>query len=628
MYVLYEDSGNFKAEKVFSKADASMQVEAESGRRSKIKTSSVLFHFDSPAPETLLEQAQAMASDLDLDFLWECAPQEDIDAADFAQEYFGHPPSPVEKAALIFALHSAPAYFHRRGKGRYRPAPPDILKAALAAIEKRQKQAQKQQEWTDQLLAGQLPAELADVAPTFIIQPDKNTLEWKAFDAAVTQSATTPEKLLLSLKVWPHPLAMHQYKFLATHFPRGTGFPEFDLPATRRDLPMADVVAYSVDDSSTTEFDDALSATQLTSEIVQVGVHIAVPALAVVRGSALDEIARKRMSTVYVPGDKIPMLPDELVDAYSLNAGKTRPALSLYIQVSLETGQILSSETRLENIQVTENLRHKDLEDSATLEALNDPRIELPYGDWLRPLWQVSRHLARQREQMRGKPENHNRVEYLFELDGSPDDPDTPVRLVPRQRNAPLDLLIAEYMILANNIWGGYLDHHGLPGIYRSQQTGRVRMSTHPLPHETIGVPQYAWSTSPLRRYIDLINQSQIIAAAEHGVSARLVAPFKPKDADLFAIISGFDAQYALWNEHQTAMERYWCLRWLQQQNIRSVQAAVLRDELVRLTTAPFVTRVAGLPELERGQIITLDILAFDELGLELNCRLHETTSI
>src|SRR5690554_2131407 len=231
MYVLYEDSGNFKAEKVFSKTDASMQVEADTGRRSKIKTSNVLFHFDAPAPPDMLEQAQALADDFDLDFLWECAPQDDIDAVDFAQEYFGHPPSAVEKAALIFALHSAPAYFHRRGKGRYRPAPPDILKAALAAIEKRQQQALQQQEWIEQLVAGELPAALADVAPGFIIQPDKNSQEWKAYDAAVSQLSTTPEKLLLSLKVWPHALAMHQYKFLATHFPRGTGFPDIELPS-------------------------------------------------------------------------------------------------------------------------------------------------------------------------------------------------------------------------------------------------------------------------------------------------------------------------------------------------------------------------------------------------------------
>lgn len=626
MYVLYEDSGNFKAEKVFSKAEASMQVEAETGRRSKIKTSNVLFHFDSPAPAEMMEQAQALADGFDLDFLWECAPQDDIDAVVFAEEYFGHPPSAVEKAAVIFALHSAPAYFHRRGKGRYRPAPPDILKAALAAIEKRQQQAQQQQEWVDQLVSGELPPAMADVAPGFIIRPDKNSPEWKAFDAAVNQLNTTPEKLLLSLEVWPHPLALHRYRFLATHFPRGTGFPEVDVKPSQRDLPMAEVTAYTIDDSNTTEYDDALSVTLPEPGIAQVGVHIAVPALAVTRDGELDAIARQRMSTVYTPGYRIPMLPDPLVDAFSLNAGETRPALSLYVKVNLESGELVSSETRLENVRVAENLDHRALQDSTTLDALENPDIELPYGDWLRPLWAVSRHLSHQRELLRGKPENNNRIEYSFELDGPADDPDTPVRLVPRMRNAPLDLLVAEYMILANNIWGGLLDRHGLPGIYRSQQAGRVRMSTHALPHEAIGVPQYAWSTSPLRRYVDLVNQSQIIAAVEHGVSARLVAPFKPKDADLFAIISGFDTQYGLWNDHQNAMERYWCLRWLQQQDIRTVEATVLRDDLVRLNQAPFVTRVLGLPEFERGHIITLDILGFDELGLDLECRLRDTT--
>ena len=266
--------------------------------------------------------------------------------------------------------------------------------------------------------------------------------------------------------------------------------------------------------------------------------------------------------------------------------------------------------------------QHRHLQDAATAEA-EDPIVRCRMTTVA--CWPDVGHLAKQRELLRGKPENNNRVEYSFELDGPPDNPDTPVRLVPRQRNAPLDLMIAEFMILANNLWGGLLDKHGLPGIFRSQQAGRVRMSTHALPHETIGVPQYAWSTSPLRRYVDLVNQSQILAAAEHGVSARLVAPFKPKDADLFAIISAFDAQYAIWNEHQRNMERYWCLRWLQQQGIRTVEASVIRDDLVRLNNAPFVTKVAGLPEFERGHTVVLDILGFDELALELDCRLRET---
>src|SRR5699024_9412484 len=147
-------------------------------------------------------------------------------------------------------------------------------------------------------------------------------------------------------------------------------------------------------------------------------------------------------------------------------------------------------------------------------------------------------------------------------------------------------------------------------------------MTTHALPHDTIGVPQYVWSTSPLRRYVDLVNQQQIIAAAQHGVSARLVAPFKPRDAELFGIISSFDTQYAAWRDHQNTLERYWTLRWIQQHELKTVRAVVIRDKLFRLLDAPLVTRIGQAPELPRGQQVTLDILAVNELTLELECRL------
>src|SRR5690606_18608793 len=206
-------------------SDSTMQVESESGKRSKIKNAVVLFEFDAPEPAQLLQQAEAQAADIEIDFLWECTPQEEFEATVFAEEYFGHTPSSVEKAALIFALNSAPAYFHRRGKGRYRPAPPDILAAALAAIEKKRLQAEQQQRWTDQLVAGELPDEIGQVALTLLTKPDKNSQEWKAFSAAVEQTQSTPEKLLLAVGAWPHALALHQARFMATHFPKGTDAP-------------------------------------------------------------------------------------------------------------------------------------------------------------------------------------------------------------------------------------------------------------------------------------------------------------------------------------------------------------------------------------------------------------------
>jgi exoribonuclease-2 len=621
MHVFYEDDGNFRAGHILSEADASLQVESETGKRSKIKRVNALFTFAQPTPSVLLAQATDLVTTIDLEFLWECAPQNEFDAADLAKDYFGHTPTAVEHAAILLRLHGAPAYFHRRGRGHYRPAPPDVLQAAQAAIEKKAQQARQQQAWVDEMLAGGLPAVVAALADSVLTKPDKNTQAWKALEAAAAARRLPVERMLLELGAWPHPLALHQRRFLANYFPRGRAFPPITVPPLTAQFPVAEAEIYSVDDSTTTEIDDALSVKVLADNQVQVGIHIAAPGLAVTPSSPLDDLARQRLSTVYMPGDKIPMQPDAVIEAFSLDAGREVAALSLYVTADLATGEIQSSESRIERITVRENLRHNHLEASVTEALLDDPTAEMPYGHWLRPLWRLAGKLSARRDQARGKPENNNRLEYSFYLDGSADDPDTPVRLVPRQRNAPLDRMVAEYMILANNLWGGLLAECGLPGIYRSQQAGRVRMSTQALPHEAIGVPQYAWSTSPLRRYVDLVNQWQLLAAVEHGVSARLVAPFKPRDADLFAIISAFDAQYGAWADFQNSMERYWCLRWLQQQKVTRTTAHVLRDDLVRLAHAPLVLRVGGLPALTRGAEVEIDLLSFDEVSLEAAAR-------
>ncbi|MFM9435199.1 hypothetical protein ACFDR9_002263 [Janthinobacterium sp. CG_23.3] len=200
-----------------------------------------------------------------------------------------------------------------------------------------------------------------------------------------------------------------------------------------------------------------------------------------------------------------------------------------------------------------------------------------------------------------------------------------------QKRGAPLDKIVAELMIFANSSWGKLMHEHGVPGIYRAQGGGsgngwaakmQVRMVTHAAPHQGLGVDQYAWSTSPLRRYTDLVNQWQIIACAEHGVTAPLVAPFKPRDANLFAIVSAFDAAYAAYGDFQSNMERYWCLRWLGQETARQVEAVVLKDELLRLVDIPLVIKLPGMPQVARGASVTLDILRWDEVDLSIEVRL------
>ena len=621
MFVLYEDGGQFKTGLIKSETEASLQIEAASGKRSKIKRAHGILTFETPGQEELLQQAAQLGKDIDPAFLWEVAPESEFTVDELAADYYGHTPSALETATLLFCLHDAPIYFHRRGKGTYRAAPPDILQAALAAQEKKRLQAEQQAQWADQLAAGELPAEVAAQALALVTRPDKNTLAYKALEQACQQTGLSAEALLLKCGAWPHALALHRAKFLSLNFPKGVGFGASPALPSHDDLPLVDITAYSVDDISTTEIDDALSVSVLEDGWLKVGVHVAAPALGVTRESELDEWARQRMSTVYTPGEKIPMQPDEVINHYSLVAGKAIPALSLYAQIHPDTGEIRHHETRVERIVVTANLRHNELDAVITEQALNDASASFAYDHWARPLWSVTQALSAQRDERRGKPENNQRVDYSFYLDGPVTDCDAPVRIEPRMRQAPLDRIVAEFMILANRLWAEQLAQHNLPGVFRSQQAGRVRMSTHALPHEAIGVDQYAWCTSPLRRYVDLVNQRQLLALAEHGVSAALVAPYKPRDDDLFAVIGGFESQYATWSDYQRQMERYWCLRWLTQNQIKQCRASLIRDNLVRLADIPLVVQANGLPELQRGAEIVIDIVQTDELALEAQAR-------
>jgi exoribonuclease-2 len=233
---------------------------------------------------------------------------------------------------------------------------------------------------------------------------------------------------------------------------------------------------------------------------------------------------------------------------------------------------------------------------------------------------------------VRGKPESFNRPDYSFKLDrpshAAPPMGDETVLIGVRQRGSPLDLMVAEAMILANSTWGQWLASLGVPGIYRSQASMapgvKVRMGTKALPHAGIGVPSYAWSTSPLRRYTDLVNQWQIIACARHGATAALAAPFKPKDAELFSIISGFDAAYTAYNSVQSSMERYWTLRYVQQQHIEELDASLVKEMgggiwWVRADTLPLMFSVMGAQGLARGARVRVKLGAVDLMALDVN---------
>ncbi|WP_296753233.1 RNB domain-containing ribonuclease [Thiobacillus sp.] len=615
MHLIFEEDGHFKAGSILSETDATAQVETASGKRSKIKAANILLRFAAPAPAEVMAEAETLSGELDADFLWEAAGTDEFGFEQLAQEYYGHAPRPAESVALLQKLHAAPIYFHKKGRGRYRPAPAETLAAAKAGLEKKRLAAERQARLAAELAAGRLPAEYVSLIPRILIAPDKNTLEYKALEDAATATGLSQLRLIERCGAIPSTLDFHLATFLLEYFPRGTGFAEIAEPAAFNpsdppDLPKSSVRAFSMDDEATTEIDDALSVEWRGDGSVRVGIHIAAPALGIAPGSQLDRTARERLSTVYYPGDKITMLPEALIHHYTLGEAHDCPALSLYLDVAPDL-RVLGTETRVEMVHIADNLRHETLEAQFNAETLGNPAgADYPYRRELTWLWDFAAVL----EAGRGKTDAADRVDYSFKLDGERID------IVPRKRGSPIDKVVSELMIFANTHWGGWLAEKRVPGIYRAQANGKTRMTTAPDPHQGLGVDQYAWSTSPLRRYVDLVNQRQLIALAQQSDPV-----YPPRSEQLFSVVREFELAYDAYNDFQRRLERYWMLRWLLQENVSEVTASVIREDLVRFDSLPMVTRAPSVAGIAPGSKVRLAISDIDLLDISFHAEYRET---
>ena len=610
MNVFFEEDGSFKIASIMTETQGSMQIESASGKRSKVKSSNALLRTETPLAG-FMDAANAEAETLEIDFLWECCGEAEFGFEEFAQDYYGRKPTPLEAAAVAIKLHSAPVYFNRKGKGRYKAAPAEILKAALAGLEKKRLLAEKMAGFVAQLKAHEMPAEIMQKLDMLLYEPDKNAIEYKVLDAAANDLHVSHLKLLQACGAIPSVHDFHLGAFLREYFVKGADFNEADfnansITAIPADLTLAEAEAFSIDDSTTTEIDDAFSITQLADGITRIGIHIAAPALGIVVDSPLDKEVMHRLSTVYMPGNKITMLPEVAIRPFSLDAGKIKPVLSLYLHVNADF-VVTQRDTKVELIKIADNLRHDTLEpffNETTLEADSGH----PYWEKLLYLF----NLAESLEKTRGKydPTKPPQIDYNFYVN------EGKVSIVGRRRGSPMDKLVAELMIEANNQWGALLATHDVPGLYRAQTGGKVFMTTKPEPHQGLGVAQYAWSTSPLRRAVDLINQRQLISVVQN------VEADYPKNSEaLTTHMRNFEQTHKNYNEFQTRMERYWCLQYMIQEDVKESFATVWRENLVWLDCVPYMTKVYGLPDLKPGTRVNLQVQEVDTLLMELRTK-------
>lgn len=611
--VLYEENGAFKVGTILADQNTSLQVEALHGKRSKIKSSAVLLRFAEPPVAELLPKADAVAADIDADFLWQCCGEPEFGFSELAREYCGRTPSPVEAAGILLKLHSAPMYFYRKGRGRYKAAPPETLRAALAGLERKRRLKEQIDAWAARLLAGDLPAEFGPLLPQLLYRPDRNRPETKALEQACDAAGLTAVKLLERCGALPSSHDYHLNRFLFEYFPGGTEFADAAPVGEPGELRVAEVQAFSLDDVSTTEIDDAFSVTPLPGGRYRIGVHIAAPGLGFDPGTEVDRQARERLSTVYIPGRKLTMLPPAVIERYSLAEHRACPAVSLYLDVRETDFAIENQHTAIERVPVAANLRHQQLQLLEEAFLADVIPGEVPFSGELHLLWRFALAL----EARRGKPSvAPERSEFIFRIDGEH------VAITERKRGTPLDKLVAELMIATNSTWGKLLDDHGVPGIYRVQSNGKVRMTTAPSLHQGLGITHYAWMTSPLRRYADLVNQWQLLALLEGEQP-----PFGRNSDVLLGTVSAFEATYAAYAEFQQQMERYWCLRWLAQEQARVVTAEVLRENAARIERLPLVAKVPSLPDLAPGTRVELEIGRIDLLESSLEARFRRVVS-
>ena len=594
MNIFYEESGQFKVAAIVQKNDATYQVDTQHGKRTKVKANNVFAEFDGDMA-AFLENAQAQAADIDTDLLWEVCGEEEFSAEAIAEEYYGHAPTKTELAATLIALYAAPMYFYKKAKGVFKAAPEETLKQALAAIERKKQQDAQIDAWAEALKRGEMPSEIAADLKTILHAPDKQSLTYKAFTKAADALKTSAYELAKKTGGITSIPQYLQDGFEIKYFPKGTGFPDLALPEMP-DLPKADVTAFSIDDESTTEVDDALSLTDLGNGMKRVGIHIAAPSLAIKPGDKMEKNIMERLSTVYFPGGKITMLPENWIAAFSLDAGAYRPAVSIYFDVDSKFN-VGEPTCKIEAVNIAENLRIQTIEPHFNAETGLDEAGEMMFAHHQDLIWFHQFAVALQKARGKYEPDRAPQYDYSIELDE-----EGKVSVVRRERGSPIDMLVSEMMILANSTWAQMLHDNDLPGLFRVQPAGKVRMSTKSEPHIGMGVQHYGWFTSPLRRAADYINQKQLLSLIDDSAKPL----FQQSDAELFAALRDFDTAYTAYADFQRQMEAYWSLVYLQQQGTSELTATILKEDLVRIEGLPLVTRATGIPfdALPKSQVL------------------------
>ncbi|MFO7749835.1 MAG: ribonuclease catalytic domain-containing protein [Desulfobacteraceae bacterium] len=537
---------------------------------------------------------EALCLTIDVKELWELLyeDEEAVDLATMTVFCFDPPLTPDHESAVTRAFFKDKLYF-KFGKNIFTPHTVQQIETTrkqIKAAQKRERLIKEGETWIKKMLTGSVngsktcDSEIINILKWYYILEKESKSAATAREMLSRAGIESPNQifsLLVKADIWHEDQNIDLIRMdipldfsdsimkKADEISEAKNFDGFKNDFLRRDL--TDLPCITIDGQSTLDYDDAISLVKQEDGYV-LGIHIIDVAELIKDNDLLDRDARERGTSIYMPDDKIPMLPPRLSeDMCSLKEGEIRPGISTLVRLN-RFFEIIDYEVVASVIKVHKQMTYTE---ANMLNGEDDP---------ITTLHKAATVLREKR--LKNGAVSITLPEVNIWLD---DNGEIGISRIDREN--PSRMLVSEMMILANSLMAEFLSTNNVPGIFRSQpdpkkrlfsgiehdiflnclqrkQLNRAMIGTKPENHAGLGVSAYATVTSPIRRYYDLINQRQIrsVLGYEKGYS---------KD-DLDNMIMVLDLPVGNAGRMQFQRKRYWLFKHLETRKGASLEAMVL----------------------------------------------------
>lgn len=582
-----------------------LSILSEDGKRYSVEPKKVVLLTGITVPETLTDSERKLEmrkwrreleekkDSVDLETLWQCVVEEreTVSFEEILELYSGAEQVSAEQRFLVFWAVDKNTVYLARGEDGYLVRSRDDVSMTLRTIElreERERRAQAAASWVRSVLSGEAPSavdeshgEFLELIERYVIDLDDygRAKEAKSFlhEAGIKEVESAAE-FLIKTGFWEKDDDPESKK-IAFHFKHSQrALEEVEaVLSVRGDFEgltdRTDLEVFSVDSETTQDIDDAISF-EVHEDRVTLGVHISNVAHFIGRGSFLDQGALERAETVYFPEGRVDMFPRELVSRkLSLTAGDPRPVLSLFATFNKEDFTLIDYRFEATVIRVSKNLTYAEATEIfdqtqwgnslvALTDSLRSTRVEK--GAFIVQL-----------------PELKIGVRDRYGISISKDYMDSPAHKV-----------VSECMILMNRLSGDFFGKNAIPALFRSQSRDiepeareldpedvlfPVKVIKHLKPsfvtstpeiHKSLGVACYVQMTSPIRRYLDLVMQRQLISWLEEQNIC--YSESELEDTNTRVSLATREIKNA-----QRGRHRYWLIRYLLEKDIKGATGYV-----------------------------------------------------